>query len=335
MNTHDIKTLRLFVACCELQSLSKAAADLHMAPSAASRRIRLLEESAKVPLLARRPHGVEPTAAGLTVLHYARDVLHLTYQTAGLVTEHLSGLRGYVRISAAAAVMLGKLASDLAAFAKQHPEIKVDLEQRATPGALDSLINKRVDICAVVAGVHTGDLETFAYGGDRLCVAVHQGHPLAERSRVKFADIAAYDLITFDSGTALRRLLANQAQLLGTHLKVRMQLTSFDVMGLMASKGLGIGILPETAAGPPAAAWALRLLKLDEPWAERRFELCVRSAQALDPAASRLLSFLVERSPSAKSGDAPRKTRPPSARGTARKSIPPPVSTGKPYPLNR
>jgi DNA-binding transcriptional LysR family regulator len=314
MNTHDIKTLRLFVACCELQSLSKAAADLHMAPSAASRRIRLLEESAKVPLLARRPHGVEPTAAGLTVLHYARDVLHLTYQTAGLVTEHLSGLRGYVRISAAAAVMLGRLAADLSAFAVQSPEIKVDLEQRATPGALDSLITKRVDICAVVAGVHTGDLETFAYGGDRLCVAVHQGHPLAERSRVKFADIVAYDLITFDSGTALRRLLANQAQFLGTHLKVRMQLTSFDVMGLMASKGLGIGILPESAVSPVSAAWALRLLELDEPWTERRFELCVRSAQALDPAASRLLSFLVEQSPSSKAGDDPRKTRRPPAR---------------------
>lgn len=295
MNTHDIKTLSLFVACCELKSLSKAAAELNMAPSAASRRIRLLEESAKVPLLSRRPHGVEPTAAGLTVLHYARDVLHLTYQTAGLVTEHLSGLRGYVRISSASAVMLGGLASDLSAFAMQHPEIKVDLEQRATPGALDSLITKRVDIGAVVAGVQIGDLETFPYGGDRLCVAVHQGHPLAERRRLKFADIVSHDLITFDSGTALRRLLANQAQLLGTHLKVRMQLTSFDIMGLMASKGLGIGILPDNAVAPVAKAWALRLIELDEPWAKRRFELCVRSAQALDPAASRLLSFLVKR----------------------------------------
>src|SRR3954470_14516614 len=44
MNRQDLKTLRLFVITCELKSLTKAAQRLNLAPSAASRRIRLLEE---------------------------------------------------------------------------------------------------------------------------------------------------------------------------------------------------------------------------------------------------------------------------------------------------
>jgi DNA-binding transcriptional LysR family regulator len=269
IDSHDIKTLRLLVACCELQSVSKAASQLNMATSAASRRIRMLETSVRMPLLRRRPHGVEPTAAGMAVLHYARDVLHLTHQMESVVAEHRSGLRGYVRMSSSSSVLMGRLASDLSVVAKQEPEIKVDLEERPTVDTLDLLLTKRVDIGAIVQGIAASEVESFPYGGDTLCVAVHAGHPLANRARVKFADIVLYDLITLDHSTALRRLLADQARMLGVYLNVGVQVTSFQVMGLMASKGMGIGILPESTVSAMADSWSLRLVDLDEPWARR------------------------------------------------------------------
>ncbi|MGD9844411.1 MAG: LysR family transcriptional regulator [Variibacter sp.] len=305
IESHDIKTLTLFVACCELQNVSKAAAHLNMAVSAASRRIRMLENSVKIPLLSRRPHGVEPTAAGLTVLHYARDVLRLTHQMEGLITEHRSGIRGYVRISSSSSVLIGRLAADLSIFANKEPDIKVDLEERPTHETLDSLLTKRVDIGAIVGGTERGRIETFPYGGDRLCVAVHARHPLAERAQVSFSDIARYDLITLDHSTALRRLLADRARVLGTYLNVRVQVTSFQVMGLMVSKGIGIGILPESTISAVADSWALRLIELNEPWARRGFMLCVRSSEALDRPATRLLRFLIDQGAALSCADQP------------------------------
>ena len=74
---HDLQTLRIFLAACELRSMSRAADRLNIALSAASRRVSLLGHQANTPLIVRRPHGIEPTAAGVTMMNYAREVLRL------------------------------------------------------------------------------------------------------------------------------------------------------------------------------------------------------------------------------------------------------------------
>jgi DNA-binding transcriptional LysR family regulator len=43
---------------------------------------------------------------------------------------------------------------------------------------------------------------------------------------------------------------------------------------------------------PRAAQYGLRVVPLDEPWAERAFALCFRGAGALTPAAQLLLDHL-------------------------------------------
>lgn len=83
----DLFSLRLFVSICETSSITRAAEQLNIAVSAASRRVGLLEHSVGLPLLLRKPHGVQPTAAGLLVLRYARDVMHLGQQLESSLEE--------------------------------------------------------------------------------------------------------------------------------------------------------------------------------------------------------------------------------------------------------
>ena len=101
---HDLQSLRIFLAACELRSVSKAAESLNVALSAASRRISLLEQEVGASLIVRRAHGIEPTAAGITMLNYARDVLRLGDKLKISLDEHRSGIRGYVRVSASSSV---------------------------------------------------------------------------------------------------------------------------------------------------------------------------------------------------------------------------------------
>lgn len=296
MKHHDSKTLQLYVTACELRSLSRAAERLNLAPSAASRRILILEKNAGSPLLVRRPHGVEPTAAGLTVLRYARDMLQMTGQLTGLLEEHRSGIRGFVRISASSSVLVQRLASDLSHFIATNPEIKLELEEHPTLGTLDALARKRVDVGAVVMGPEAQPFERFPFGGDRLVVAVPARHPFAHLKAVRFEQVLAEEIVALDGTTAVRRLLADRARELGRHLRVRVQVSSFEVVGLMVGKGLGIGILPEHTVAPFAEALGVRILELREPWARRDFAICVRSYEELDASARRLIAFLVEAS---------------------------------------
>ena len=121
--SHDLQSLRIFLSACELRSLSKAAEQHHIAVSAASRRIQILEHEAGSPLIVRRPHGIEPTAAGLTMMRYARDVLRLGDKLRASMEEHRTGTRGYVRVCASSSVLVQRLADDLSNFAKQNPEV--------------------------------------------------------------------------------------------------------------------------------------------------------------------------------------------------------------------
>lgn len=290
---NDFKTLQLFVAVCELNSLARAAERLAIAPSAATRRIQLLEHDARTPLLDRLPHGVQPTAAGQTFLRFARDILHLVDRADHLLIEYESGMRGYVRVASSSSVLLARLAFDLSRFATAHPDITLDLEERGTEATLEMVRSKQADIGLVVCGAETQPLETFPFGGDRLVLGVPLTHRLAQKDKLRFADFIAEDFVTLGHGTAVRRILAEQARLLGAPLKVRVQAASFGAMALMASQGLGVAVIPEPALLPLQQSYQLKVIEIDEPWAGRNFVLCVRTVPELDPPAKRLLSFLL------------------------------------------
>jgi DNA-binding transcriptional LysR family regulator len=75
-------------------------------------------------------------------------------------------------------------------------------------------------------------------------------------------------------------------------MKVRVQVRSFEVMCLLISQGLGIGVLPELAAQPLSKALDIRLVTLAETWARRDNAICVRAFENLEAPTSRLIDFL-------------------------------------------
>jgi DNA-binding transcriptional LysR family regulator len=289
---HDLHSLRLFVAICELRSLSKAAERVDMALSAASRRLKLLEEEVGAPLVKRLPHGLELTMAGITVERYAQSVLRMADQLAANLEEHRSGLRGRIRLHASSSVLVQKLAEDLASFARENPDIKIDLEERPAVETIDALSRKQTDVGVIVRGVMSHGFDSFAYTQDRLAVAVYKGHHLAGRSSVKFADLFDEEFVSFGTTTAAYHLLASKVREAGRILNIRVQVRSFEVMCRMVQYHLGIGILPELALRPLAAALGLDVVCLDETWATRDIDVVAPAFGALDPPAARLIEML-------------------------------------------
>lgn len=292
MIRHDLQSLHLLVAICELRSVSRAADRLNMAVSAASRRLKLLEQAVGQELVMRRSHGVEPTAAGITVLRYARTVLGLAEQLGSHMAEHRDGVRGRVRVCSSSSALVQQLAADLARFTRAHPDIKVDLEERPTLETLEAVRRRESDLGVIVRGASTEGLVTYPYAEDRLAVAVRVDHPLAQARSVRFAALFDEDIVSLDPGTAVFRLVDERAREAGRYLKLRVQVRSFEVMCQMVRHGLGIGILPEDALRPLTDALGLRLVELDEAWARRELAICVLDEAALDPPAARLLQDL-------------------------------------------
>lgn len=60
----------------------------------------------------------------------------------------------------------------------------------------------------------------------------------------------------------------------------------------MAAEGVGLGIIPETAARRFRPANRIRILELQEDWATRRLLVCVRNKEKLSPMALNLFQHL-------------------------------------------
>ena len=79
---------------------------------------------------------------------------------------------------------------------------------------------------------------------------------------------------------------------LGRPLKLRIQLSSFDAMCRMIGAGVGVGIVPESAAERNREAMNLSLVELTDPWSVRERYIVVRERSALPGYAQSLINTL-------------------------------------------
>jgi DNA-binding transcriptional LysR family regulator len=92
------------------------------------------------------------------------------------------------------------------------------------------------------------------------------------------------------------RQMNAEASRLGQELRLRVQVRSFDGICQMVATGLGLGLLPLSAAKAHSQSMPLSLITLDEPWASKR-SLVVgwRQDASLSPHALKFLDMLRQR----------------------------------------
>src|SRR3954451_2755570 len=88
-----LQDLHVLIAVVEAGSMGKAAQRLHTSQSAVSRSISSLEATLGVALLARTPHGIEPTPYGRSLTETAGSAFGLRrgIQHIGLMSDPAAG----------------------------------------------------------------------------------------------------------------------------------------------------------------------------------------------------------------------------------------------------
>lgn len=299
MRDLDLTTLRLFVDVCETGNIARAGERVGMVGSAISKRLAQLEHQVGTALLTRKRHGVEPTAAGHTLLEHARGMLDSASRIERDMEGYAAGARGQVRILASVSAMTESLADDVAAFLKMpaHRTIQVDLEERVSPEIVRGVREGLASLGVCWDAVELGALQSRPYRTDHLCIVVPRGHPLALRKSLRFEQTLDYEHVSLPINSAVQVMLQRAAARLGRTLIHRVIVTNFEAALRVVRAGLAISLVPREVADVQAAAYGLRVIPLAESWAQRRFILCFRDAQALSPAAQLLVEHLVAQGP--------------------------------------
>ena len=290
---YDLIDLRLFVAIAEARNLTRGAARVHLAPSSASHRLRLLEASIGTPLLVREPRGVSLTRAGEALLRHARQVFAQLEQMHADLTPFAQGVRGHVSLWANTHATHTFLPDSLAAFLQRYPQVSITLEEHTSPDVVMAVARGEVDVGVVAESVAGADVELIPYRADRLVLIAPADHALAQRASTLFAQVLDYPFVMLHAGSAIHTFTMNAAAALGRHLEVRIQVRSFEAVCRMVSAGVGVGLVPLGAVPAGTSRGSLAVIKLDEPWAQRDLKVCVRKREALSGFSAALLACLV------------------------------------------
>src|SRR6186713_1425593 len=288
----DFTDLNLFRHIVEAGSITHGAERSNLALAAASTRIRKMELTFGTPLLVRGRAGVKPTPAGRTLLQHARGILAQTERLQEDLSPYARGLAGQVRVLSNTNALTEFLPETLSSFLMAHPDISVDLEERLSDEIVGLIAEGHADIGIVAGTVDYGGLNTFPFRSDRFVLVVAKNHPLANRSRIGFAEVLDYDMVGLDRSSAIQRFLADKANRIGKPLRLRIQLRSFDAICRMVEGNVGIGIVPETTARRSAKAMAISIVPLSDAWAVRELTICIRALEELPIYARQLVDHL-------------------------------------------
>lgn len=269
----DLVTLRVFVRAAECGRLGEAARQSNLAIAAASRRIALMEERFGVRLFYRSRQGLTLTPAGTALLDSARALLAQARAIDGEMSDFAGGMRGTIRIQTNPSAIIQFLPGDLASFARQWPDVRVDLEENMSRDIVEAVRADRADI-GIVVDSGDGTLETYPYRQDRLALLAPRGS-FVGRDTIDFEEVQDREFVGLVGTTALTRTLLDEAAKSDRTLRLRMQVRSFDGVCRMVEAGFGLGVLPEIAARSFAASMALDVVPLSNAWATRHMKICV------------------------------------------------------------
>ena len=266
----DPFSLELFISVVQEGSIARAASRNHIAASALSRRIADLESAMGLALLIRSPSGVELTEAGRHAFSRAVSV-HDQLQSFAREVQSLSGeVAGVVRLYANASAIVGFLPERLKAFQAHYPLVRIALTEQISDEVIRACMDDRADVGISASGKASGGLESWHFADDPLMVVLPLDHELAALEAPTFSDLLRFPLVALQAGGSLDLLIKERADAARTPLKLSVTVNSFDAQCRMVEAGLGIGIVPTSAASAFAGSHAFVRRPLDETWATSR-----------------------------------------------------------------
>lgn len=237
----DMDALRSFCEGVDLGSFAKAADRLGRSTSAISMQLKKLEGQAGTDLLRKSGRGLELTAAGETLLSYARRILELNDEArTALAGMHLEGA---IRLGLQEDFGERLLSNVLARFTRSHPDLQIEAVIARNAELIAQLQAGKIDLALAW---HMGaDLPYVDLLGEYpmrwVGPAAHDPKHDAMREPVRLVALQAPCLMRKAATDALDR----------AGMPWRVVYTSPSLAGIWAAVAAGLGVTVRTGLGLP------------------------------------------------------------------------------------
>ncbi|EPJ43906.1 MAG: LysR family transcriptional regulator [Osedax symbiont Rs1] len=194
-----LKHLRYFVKAGEHSSVTRAAEELHVSQPSISSAILHLEDVTGLQLFVRHhAQGLSLTAAGRQFILKSNQLL-LDAENLGRYANTLGeDIAGTLRIVSFPTFTPILLPSLMKKFIDSYPEVNIECDEKHQKDIIQSLVSGHYELALTYDLQLPSDIEFEAIIEFPPYVALAKDHPLADRTELSLAELAAYPMVLLD-----------------------------------------------------------------------------------------------------------------------------------------
>ncbi len=237
----DVRYIHNFLRVVDTGSMSEAARQLDLSPSAIAQQMRVLEGELGAPLLVRHGRSVRATEAGERLFERGRQLLQDFEGLREWVASDADG--GELRLGTVNTALHGFVPAVMRAFVARHAEVRISVRAGLTPELYTALVQSELDV--LICLQPSFDLPKT------VCWAELRQEPLVVLCRARDAQqdplalLRTRPLVRYDRSLAGGRLADRYLRAQGIAPLERMELNSVLAVAMMVDQGLGVGLVPD------------------------------------------------------------------------------------------
>lgn len=259
----ELRLLLTFEKVADVLSFTRAAADLGYAQSSVTGQIRSLESSLDVELFERLGSRIRLTEAGERLLPYARRMTELAEEARTAVATAAEP-SGTIAVGTMESLTSYRLPPLLEYFHHRYPKVRLTLRPTLGDETRAALRQGTYDVGFLMEpGTEHEGLESEVLAPEPLVLVAGPGHPLAGRTGLTSADLAAARLVGTEPGCPYRDLFEEE---LREWAPPFMEFGTIEATKRGVTGGLGVALLPRVAVAEELASGTLVALDWEAPF---------------------------------------------------------------------
>lgn len=281
----DIHALSYFKKAADLQHITRAAEELHVAQPSLSRTITQLEGELGVRLFERTGKNIYLNKYGEIVLRRTNRILKELEYMEREVNDALEGAPLTVSLSMYA---VSKLLPDLImSFKQAYPTIRLQIRQ----GGTTKNPLEESDLSIFSSTQPSSGKNSLTLLEEEILLAVPKWHPLSPERSVHLQQAADSEFICLQKGKNLRSIMDTYCALADFEPKIVLETDSPETLRGLIAAGMGVSFIP-SITWPGSESPSIVLIPISAPNCRRFINLSWRADGYMPPAAILLRGFI-------------------------------------------
>ncbi len=287
----DIRVLQYFEAIVRHKSLTKAAAELHVAQPALSVAIKKLEEELGAELLIRvRNQPVCATQEGELLLRRAKRIFTEVEQAKIEIADQQNLRQGSIKIAVPQMYGFASFPDLIESFHRKYPGIFVSVIQQSAGHSKAQLENGDLNLAILDSRRISRKWHSLRLESQEMVLCCSDTHPLTQKESIEDSEIENWPLALMDGSFMQRQIIEKRCELSGFTANIVIESNYIPTLIHVAKRNIGLTTLLSVTAQETAGLHALSFT----PKEYCHFAFCWTDPKVLSRAERAFIEFVEE-----------------------------------------